>query len=235
MKGACSARALFIAAIVEEARPAFRPPRFQDLGWKLARRFFLHRLRPGAARRPPRAAADGADVELQLGDGAAQSIAVHPQFAGSFALIAVVLLQHAQQEALLELAYGLGIQNAALVHLHHQRFQLVLHSNPSHLAPANATPAHLHLNAAQHAARARPACVTWPALHKTVRALAPARSKWRHAPAPGKKAPPGNSPITRNWGQTPPSRASPPRPRVHYAPTQTPRPEYGQTSAIPLA
>jgi len=42
-----------------------------------ARRFLLHRLWPGAAWGPAGAAADGADIQLQFSDGAAQSVAVH--------------------------------------------------------------------------------------------------------------------------------------------------------------
>ena len=81
-----------------------------------------------AARRAPRAAAQSLDVELQLGDGAAESIAVHAQLAGGLALVALIFLQHGQDESLLEFANCFGIQNAALVHLHDQGFQLIFHN-----------------------------------------------------------------------------------------------------------
>ncbi len=80
-----------------------------------------------AARRTARAAAQSFGVELEFGDGAAESIAVHAQLAGRLALVALAVLQHGENELLLEFADGFGISDAALVHLHDQSFQLIFH------------------------------------------------------------------------------------------------------------
>ena len=52
---------------------------------------------------------------------------MHIQLARGPALVAVVLLQYGQNEALLELAHRFGVQNVALVHLHNQCFKLISH------------------------------------------------------------------------------------------------------------
>ena len=67
-------------------------------------------------------------VETQLGDGAAESVAVHAQLACGLTLVALVFLQHGKDESLLELADRFRIENSALVHLQYQGFQLVFHS-----------------------------------------------------------------------------------------------------------
>lgn len=54
---------------------------------------------------------------------------MHAQFAGGLALVAVVLLKDSLKKALLEFADSFGIENATTVHLHNQRFQLVLHDS----------------------------------------------------------------------------------------------------------
>lgn len=87
----------------------------------------LDRSSMRTARRPSRSAAKSLGVKLELGDGAAESIAVHTQLAGSLALVAVAVLQNRQDEFLLELANGFRIRNTASVHLHHQGFQLIFH------------------------------------------------------------------------------------------------------------
>jgi len=89
--------------------------------------FFLHGDGAGAAGRALDAVAELADVDLQLGDGAAEGVAVHAQFAGGAALVAFVLLQDGQDETFFELAYAFGIQNIAAVHLQDKRFQLIFH------------------------------------------------------------------------------------------------------------
>src|SRR5579864_1450299 len=65
-----------------------------------------------AANGTSSAVAELANVELELGDGSAESIAVHPQFSRGFALIALVLLEHVHDEALLEFADGLRVENS---------------------------------------------------------------------------------------------------------------------------
>jgi hypothetical protein len=67
------------------------------------------------------------DVNLQLRDGAAQSIAVHTKLARGAALVSFVFLKYRQDKALLEFAHRLRVQNIAFVHLHNQGFQLISH------------------------------------------------------------------------------------------------------------
>lgn len=73
------------------------------------------------------AIAELADIELELGDGARESIAVHAEFAGGLALIAFVLLKHIHDEALFEFADSFRIKNSTGVHLSYECFKLVLH------------------------------------------------------------------------------------------------------------
>ena len=89
--------------------------------------FFLHGDGAGAAGRALDAVAELADVDFQLGDGAAEGVAVHAQLAGGAALVAFVLLQDGQDETFFELADTFGIQNIAAVHLQDKRFQLIFH------------------------------------------------------------------------------------------------------------
>ena len=68
-----------------------------------------------------------AHVNLELGNRAAQRVPVHSQFARRAALVALVLLQHSQDEALLELPHRFGVKNIAFVHLQDECFQLIFH------------------------------------------------------------------------------------------------------------
>jgi len=52
---------------------------------------------------------------------------MHAELASGSALIALVFLEHSQDEPLLELAYCLGIQNVAFVHLDYECFELISH------------------------------------------------------------------------------------------------------------
>ena len=61
---------------------------------------------------------------------------MHSQLAGGAALVAVVFLEHGSDEPPLEFLHRFGIQNVALVHLLHERFQLIFH-RISLTAPAN--------------------------------------------------------------------------------------------------
>jgi hypothetical protein len=69
-------------------------------------------------------------INLQFGNGAAQRVAVHSQLPRGPALVAVVFLQHGENEALFEFAYCLGVQNIALVHLQDECFELISHGIP---------------------------------------------------------------------------------------------------------
>lgn len=89
-----------------------------------------------AARRTLSPVPQLTDINSQLGKGSAERVAMHPQFSRGTALVAFILLQHGQDEALFELAHRLGVQNVALVHLHYERFQLIFHGIS--LFPVNA-------------------------------------------------------------------------------------------------
>src|SRR4029077_10036806 len=88
---------------------------------------FFHAEGAGAAGRALDAVAKLAYIDLQFSDSAAERVAVHAEFAGGSALVALVLLTHGQDEAFLDLAHTLGIKNIAAVHLQDQRFQLIFH------------------------------------------------------------------------------------------------------------
>ena len=67
-------------------------------------------------------------IDGQLGNGAAERVAVHAQLLGSFALISPVMRQHFDKKAPFELPHRLVVGNAAGVHLRHKVFQFTLHS-----------------------------------------------------------------------------------------------------------
>jgi hypothetical protein len=81
----------------------------------------------GAARRTFHALPELPYVDLQLGNGAAERIAVHAKLTCRPALIALVFLEHRQNEALFEFTHALGIKNVAFVHLQNECFQLIFH------------------------------------------------------------------------------------------------------------
>jgi len=62
---------------------------------------------------------------------------MHAQLPRCTALIAIIFLQHGQDESFLELANGFRIKNAAPIHLHNQRFQLIFHGSSLSLAIKN--------------------------------------------------------------------------------------------------
>jgi len=93
----------------------------------LADDLLLEADRAGAAWRTFDAVAELADIDLQLGDGAAESVAVHAQFARGAALVAFVLLKNGEDKALLEFPHTLGVKDVAAVHLQNQCFQLIFH------------------------------------------------------------------------------------------------------------
>jgi hypothetical protein len=89
--------------------------------------FLFHGNGTRAAGRALDSVAELANVYLQLGDGTAQGIAVHAQLARRAALIALIFLEHGQDEAFLELADAFGIENVASIHLQNECFQLIFH------------------------------------------------------------------------------------------------------------
>jgi hypothetical protein len=99
-------------------------------GWSLQRLaddLFFQGDGAGTAGWTLDAIAELTDINLQFADGAAESVAVHAQFAGGATLIAFVFLQNCQDKAFLKLAHSLGIKNITSVHLQNKRFQLIFH------------------------------------------------------------------------------------------------------------
>ncbi len=103
------------------------PTRQEALGTSSADDLLFHSDRASTTGRTFDAIAQLADVNLEFRDGAAESIAVHAEFARSAALVALVLLQNGENESLLKLAHALGIKNIAAVHLQDECFQLIFH------------------------------------------------------------------------------------------------------------
>jgi hypothetical protein len=93
----------------------------------LADEFLFHADGAGAADGAFDPVAELADIDFEFGDGAAERVAVHAQFARGAALVALVFLKHGQDEAFLELTHTLVIEDVAFVHLQDERFQLISH------------------------------------------------------------------------------------------------------------
>ena len=109
----------------------------------LARCFLLQEQgssRSCAAWRPTCAVTQCAYVKLQFGYGAAERVAMHAELAGGLALVAVILLEHGEDEPFFEFAYRLGVEDSALVHLQDECFQLILHDVPLSDIRGNTTP-----------------------------------------------------------------------------------------------
>ncbi len=83
-----------------------------------------------AHRRPAQSAADLAGVDIELGQRAAERIAVHPELDGGFALIALMLGEDFEYVTPLELPYGLGVGDPGAVHLCDQAIQFALQVVP---------------------------------------------------------------------------------------------------------
>jgi len=110
--------------------PALQPARRRRYtrfpgGWSAGGFFVEGREGAFGAWRPASHAANRADIELELGDGARERVPVHAQLARGAALVAAVLLEHGEQKALFEFADGFRIEDAGLVHLLNERFELV--------------------------------------------------------------------------------------------------------------
>lgn len=115
------------SVLVPRTHECVRPTRPNYGIGLLARDFLLEHLRTSAARRTSCAISQAAHIELQFRDGPAKGVAMHAQLTRRLALVTVVLLKNVEEEALLEFAHRFRIQDPALVHLIHQRFELVLH------------------------------------------------------------------------------------------------------------
>jgi hypothetical protein len=64
--------------------------------------------------------------EVKLGEGAAEGIAMHAEFIGSLALIALVVRENLKDVAALKLANGIGVGNARGVHLRNETVKFAL-------------------------------------------------------------------------------------------------------------
>lgn len=88
---------------------------------------FVESCRAGTTWRAPAAIAELTHVKLELGNGAAQGVAMHSQLPRSAALVALVFLENSCNEALFEFSDRFGIKNVALIHLVYECFQLIFH------------------------------------------------------------------------------------------------------------
>jgi hypothetical protein len=79
-----------------------------------------------AAGRPAHAVANLRGVHVELGQSAAEGVAMHAEFFGGFALVALVLCQNFKDVALFELTNGLRVGDAGAVHLRDQAVQFAL-------------------------------------------------------------------------------------------------------------
>ena len=84
----------------------------------------------GTARRSARTVAHALGIQLKFGNGTAKGVAVHTQLARGLALVSLAILQHRQNEPLLEFTHRFRIKNVAFVHLKDKSFQLVFHPPP---------------------------------------------------------------------------------------------------------
>src|SRR5579864_882464 len=99
----------------------------QFLQMSLTNDLLFHGKGAGAAGWTLDAIAQLSDIDFQLGDGAAQGIAVHAQFTGGAALVPPVFLKDRQDEAFLEFANAFGVKDVAAIHLKDKCFQLIFH------------------------------------------------------------------------------------------------------------
>ena len=79
-----------------------------------------------AAGRPAHAVANLRGVHVELGQSAAEGVAVHAEFFGGLALVALVLRQNFKDVALFELTNGLRVRDAGAVHLRDRAVQFAL-------------------------------------------------------------------------------------------------------------
>src|SRR5215469_1370495 len=138
-----------------------------------------------APRRPSGPVTKRAHVDFQFAERSAQGISVHAKLPRGAALIALVFLEHGDDEAALEFAHCFRIENVAAIHLQYQCFQLVLHGISRFLG-SMAVRAAASLPA--HAPASGPGASN-PVPGRTSGAIRRARPISRRAPLPGNKAP----------------------------------------------
>lgn len=93
----------------------------------LAHHSLFERHRPSAAWWALHPVSKLPDIDLQLANRPAESIAVHSQLPGRAALVALIFLQNRQDETLFELPHAFRVEDVAAVHLQNECFQLIFH------------------------------------------------------------------------------------------------------------
>jgi hypothetical protein len=89
-----------------------------------------------AAGRPAHAITDLRRVHVELGEGATEGVAMHTKLFGGLALVALVLRKHFEDVALFELANGLRIGDAGVMHLRDQTVHFALQGYSSLVVPS---------------------------------------------------------------------------------------------------
>jgi len=79
-----------------------------------------------AAGWPAHAVADLSGVHIEFGEGAAEGVAVHAKLFSGLALISLMVREHFENVALLELANGVRVRDASAVHLRNESVQFAL-------------------------------------------------------------------------------------------------------------
>jgi len=82
--------------------------------------------RPLAAGWPAHAVTDLSGVHIEFSESATQGVAVHTKLLGSLALVSLMVREHFEDIALLELANGVCVRNTGAVHLSNESVQFAL-------------------------------------------------------------------------------------------------------------
>ena len=85
---------------------------------------------PLAGGRTAHATADLCGVEVELGEGAAEGVAMHAKLFGGLALIAFVVREDLEDIAALELPDRLGVVDSGVMHLGDEAVEFALQSCP---------------------------------------------------------------------------------------------------------
>ena len=94
--------------------------------WALAAGWATHAVANAVAQLHAELAANLSGVEVELGEGAAERVAVHAEFVGGLALVSLVLRKHFEDVAFLELANGIHIGDTGAVHLRNESVEFAL-------------------------------------------------------------------------------------------------------------
>ena len=83
-----------------------------------------------ATGRPAHAVANLRGIHVKLREGATQGVAVHAKLFGGLALVSLVVREHLENVALLELPNGVRVGDARAVHLSNESVQFALQGYP---------------------------------------------------------------------------------------------------------